>query len=474
MGADHGAVDHLQGRWNHPALVQGLQYPFPQPGQGPAPELAVDRRPLAELFRQVTPRRTCAGYPENPIQNKTMVHGFAPVRCADGQNEAFVKRPFLVRHQVSCQAGLHRRYQLESRSARPVNPFCQHGLAKAGSGTVYGPSDGLKIYFIAESSNGSVSRLESAGISPPLDTYYPMFSGDTLDLNGTAPVGRANWKSDEIVFDEASTVTVTAIGINIGQAYLAGGGGHHNDEFFLATEAFARIFEVTPIEVALPILRYAIERLNDFADCRGSVFAFKKTWRGTELLAELLRGRGTLEVAFQPGDSQLSGGSSQGCNVPSYSFRLRADAAPLPSVQTSDVITKEDYSEPVDFIPGLRSCADRVGPAKVWAAIMDRAFQFIPDPDLKQLRYQWYVEGRQIPMTGSGTLSFSKEVTREPNYVRSQTSVTVGYSVSVSGRLLLTTNGADGNYWLRVECWVVDAAGAVFRPDRRPEASWMR
>lgn len=332
---------------------------------------------------------------------------------------------------------------------------------KAGSGTVYGPSDGLKIYFIAESSNGSVSRLESAGISPPLDTYYPMFSGDTLDLNGTAPVGRANWKSDEIVFDEASTVTVTAIGINIGQAYLAGGGGHHNDEFFLATEAFARIFEVTPIEVALPILRYAIERLNDFADCRGSVFAFKKTWRGTELLAELLRGRGTLEVAFQPGDSQLSGGSSQGCNVPSYSFRLRADAAPLPSVQTSDVITKEDYSEPVDFIPGLRSCADRVGPAKVWAAIMDRAFQFIPDPDLKQLRYQWYVEGRQIPMTGSGTLSFSKEVTREPNYVRSQTSVTVGYSVSVSGRLLLTTNGADGNYWLRVECWVVDAAGAV-------------
>ena len=56
MGADHGAVDHLQGRWNHPALVQGLQYPFPQPGQGPAPELAVDGRPLAELFRQVRGR----------------------------------------------------------------------------------------------------------------------------------------------------------------------------------------------------------------------------------------------------------------------------------------------------------------------------------------------------------------------------------------------------------------------------------
>ncbi|MDQ7775225.1 MAG: DUF2285 domain-containing protein [Paracoccus aminovorans] len=39
-----------------------------------------------------------------------------------------MKRPFLVRHQVSCQAGLHCRYQLESRSGHPVNPFCQHHL----------------------------------------------------------------------------------------------------------------------------------------------------------------------------------------------------------------------------------------------------------------------------------------------------------------------------------------------------------
>jgi hypothetical protein len=43
-----------------------------------------------------------------------------------------VKRPFLVRHQVSCQAGLHRRYQLESRSASRVNPFCQHSLHSVG------------------------------------------------------------------------------------------------------------------------------------------------------------------------------------------------------------------------------------------------------------------------------------------------------------------------------------------------------
>ena len=90
---------------------------------------AANARPFAELFRQVTPRRSRPGYPENTIKNKTMVRGFASIWGADRQDEALVKRPFLVRHQVSCQAGLHRRYQLESRSARNVNPFCQHGLA---------------------------------------------------------------------------------------------------------------------------------------------------------------------------------------------------------------------------------------------------------------------------------------------------------------------------------------------------------
>ena len=119
MGANDSAVDHLQ----------GIRDFFPQPRKRPAPELAIDRRPLAKLVGQVTPRRPRARNPENPIQNKAMVRGFASVRGARSQDEALMKRPFLVRHQVSCQAGLHRRYQLESRSPRHVNLFCQHGLA---------------------------------------------------------------------------------------------------------------------------------------------------------------------------------------------------------------------------------------------------------------------------------------------------------------------------------------------------------
>ena len=40
-----------------------------------------------------------------------------------------MKRPCRIRHQVSCEDGLHHRYKLEARSDRPVNPFCQHALA---------------------------------------------------------------------------------------------------------------------------------------------------------------------------------------------------------------------------------------------------------------------------------------------------------------------------------------------------------
>lgn len=130
MGPDHGAVYHLKGVWHGPALVQGVQDILPEPRQRPAPELAVDARPLAKLFRQIAPWRTGSGNPENPIKNTAVVGGFASVRGADGENEPLVERPLLVRHQVSCQADLYRRYQLESRSTPNRNLFCQHGLAQ--------------------------------------------------------------------------------------------------------------------------------------------------------------------------------------------------------------------------------------------------------------------------------------------------------------------------------------------------------
>jgi hypothetical protein len=130
MGPDHGAVDHLQGVWHGPALVQGLHDLLPETRQRPAPELAVDARALVKLFRQIAPWRAGPGDPEYPLKNKPVVGRFASVRGAGSKDETLREYPFFVRYKVPCQAGLHRRYQLETRSALPVNPFCQHGLSR--------------------------------------------------------------------------------------------------------------------------------------------------------------------------------------------------------------------------------------------------------------------------------------------------------------------------------------------------------
>lgn len=90
--------------------------------------MAVDAGPLAELLGQVPPGGTGSGVPENPIQNNAVVSWFAPVSGADSEDEVFKERPLIVRHQITCQAGLHSRNQLESCLRRGVNLFCQHDL----------------------------------------------------------------------------------------------------------------------------------------------------------------------------------------------------------------------------------------------------------------------------------------------------------------------------------------------------------
>lgn len=128
MGSNDGAIDHLQGVWDGSAAVQGLKDIFPQARKCPASKLPVNARPFAELFGQVPPGRSCPRDPKNPIQNKAVIGWFAAIRGTDCSDEVFKQRPFIVAHQVSGQAGLHGRYQLESRRSPRVNPFCQHGL----------------------------------------------------------------------------------------------------------------------------------------------------------------------------------------------------------------------------------------------------------------------------------------------------------------------------------------------------------
>ncbi len=75
--------------------------------------------------------RLTALLPRKRQPEQAVVGGIAPVRGADSHNEPLKERPFSVRHKVSCQAGLHRRYQLESCLRRGGFPFCQHCLQSA-------------------------------------------------------------------------------------------------------------------------------------------------------------------------------------------------------------------------------------------------------------------------------------------------------------------------------------------------------
>ena len=63
---DYGTVDHLQTGVAATTVVERFQQQLPQAGQCPAPELAVDRRPFAEMLMQVAPGNPRSRNPENP------------------------------------------------------------------------------------------------------------------------------------------------------------------------------------------------------------------------------------------------------------------------------------------------------------------------------------------------------------------------------------------------------------------------
>ena len=125
--ADHGAVDHLDAVWRCAAIVEGIEHQFPKSGQGPAPELAIHARPLAELFRQITPGSTGSSNPENAIENKAVVGGRATALPPDRYQKGFKECPLGILHQQPRQDNLRKSY-LESHLAAIVNPVCQQGL----------------------------------------------------------------------------------------------------------------------------------------------------------------------------------------------------------------------------------------------------------------------------------------------------------------------------------------------------------
>ena len=143
VSPNDGAVDHLNAVRNRLALVERGEDQLPQPRQGPAPELTVNREPFAELFRQVTPRRAGARsgafsnrwrsrpHPEDAIQNQPVIPRGTPATAPDCSDECLEKHPLVVRHQVSRQDNLQSQSYLESDSRPLGNPVCQQNLSMA-------------------------------------------------------------------------------------------------------------------------------------------------------------------------------------------------------------------------------------------------------------------------------------------------------------------------------------------------------
>jgi hypothetical protein len=103
---DYRAVDHLKTVRNALGVVKSLEQKLPKTGQGPAPELAVHRRPLAKMIRQIPPLRARACNPENSIQNKAMIPWRPSTSWTALHHEWFEEAPFLVAHQITDQDAL--------------------------------------------------------------------------------------------------------------------------------------------------------------------------------------------------------------------------------------------------------------------------------------------------------------------------------------------------------------------------------
>src|SRR3546814_15316853 len=106
MCPDYRAVDHLKAGVAATAVVERFEHQLPQTGQRPAPVLAVNRRPFAEMLVQIAPRDTRTRNPECTIQNKAKVPGATATPSASFDNERHKAAPLLDTHHTTEQSNL--------------------------------------------------------------------------------------------------------------------------------------------------------------------------------------------------------------------------------------------------------------------------------------------------------------------------------------------------------------------------------
>jgi putative transposase len=84
------------------AFVQRPQNDISNPGERPAPELAVGRTPFAVLFMQIAPGHAVARNPDHAIQYQATIGGW-PARCVHLHVQEMAKRTPIPRHPLICE-----------------------------------------------------------------------------------------------------------------------------------------------------------------------------------------------------------------------------------------------------------------------------------------------------------------------------------------------------------------------------------
>jgi hypothetical protein len=100
MCSNDGRIDHLHRGIAGTASSQRVEDHIPDATIGPSPKLPKDRVPVAELLRQIAPRRPGSHQPKHRVEHAAMIA--RPTAAATDQ-ERFKIRPLIVGHQSANQ-----------------------------------------------------------------------------------------------------------------------------------------------------------------------------------------------------------------------------------------------------------------------------------------------------------------------------------------------------------------------------------
>lgn len=266
-------------------------------------------------------------------------------------------------------------------------------------------TDSVKLYFIVVSDSGDGDKFESdsePSLSNPLITGpYELTAGKALNLYENLPAGRNSWVTNVLNVSDLNRVAFVLSGVGIGKASL--GGGADVDSAYAQFLSWLRGRFLTLI----PKIGEGIEEAMDWAekivsadpdrDCRGPLFVFKREYQGSDLILDLLNGRGSIEITLAPGDSERINTPS-GCRTPRYSARLRALLEGHIQFDEARTTTFKERTAAVGLSSVLEECRPPT-PIEVWITRYEIVLTMTPKDTFSALRYVWRIADTEVDLS---------------------------------------------------------------------------